>query len=301
MDYLDFFEDVSDVGSSQQIEEATFQGPIATSHDDGKCKLALNVSSPQHELVQLRGRGRQPIKKRKVWYYSKGSPKDRKGWNLDMQLRRSIARRLKQENDILGLLTSLQTRANTSSIRLERSKKGLLFSRSGLVKMAHLKIKSKGNRYEMKWGLQDFLIASFGDDTSKGKRVQGRNSTALHLKMDPSTVSYMRAVSFGAVMARQSATLARIYLLCKSTPPVAVGVREAFDETSQKLVVQGQPGEWQIMVLKKTLLIAWDSVQEDQACILKVPVAAWHSKHPVTIPACLCIALLNKSYHIRFS
>ena len=136
--------------------------------------------------------------------------------------------------------------------------------------MAFLKVSSGGNRHQMKCSLQDFLTASFGDDCRKGQRLKGQRPQALSMHLSHQTISRMRAVTLGAVMARQSNLLARVYLLCKMTKPLVVGLREAFDETSQKLICKDEYGEWTVMVVKHTLLILW--VTSSGPCMVKVPV-----------------------------
>ena len=270
MDFLDFFDDAAttDIGAVADTDV----GVVA---DIGAHAIVpVTKSTRRQNLLELAGPNRSVKKRKKTFYFSRGTSKDRKAWNLDMQLKRSIARRLKAESDILGLLTSLKTKSQSGAVKIRRTKKGALFSRSGLVRMAHLKVKSKGNRFESKWSLEDFLVASFGDDVSKGRRVQGLRSMALSLKMSPTTVSYMRCVTFGAIMARQSNLLARIFLMRRSNPPLAVGIREAFDETSQQVVVKEQPGSWEIMVVKHTLLIVWNAPEGCEASILKVPIVS---------------------------
>lgn len=130
-----------------------------------------------------------------------------------------------------------------------------MFTRAGLVKVSYWKLKTGGNRFASKWAMSDFLQTSFRYDVVKGKRISARNSQALAINMAPSTVATMRAVTAGAVMARQFNLLARIYLLCKANRPLVVGLRDAFDETSQLISVNGDCASWQICVVCHTLLV----------------------------------------------
>ena len=138
--------------------------------------------------------------------------------------------------------------------------------------MTHCKLTACGNRFSSKWSLNDFLVAAFGDDHVRGKRIQQRNSAALALGMSSSTLSYMRTVAFGAVLARQSSLLARIYLMCKSCRPLVACLREAWDETAQLVTVNNDKGSWQLMVLKHTLLLIWQS--SNGPSMVRIPVVA---------------------------
>ena len=233
-------------------------------------KQLLKAPSSRRALVKVSGPQYGKLKRKKVFYRSRGSKSDRLAWNLDMRLRFAEKRRKNTEQDIVTLLASLASKTTCKSIKLRRTKRGHLFTKSGLVKMACLKIKAHGNRHELKCSLEDFLKASFGDDHRKGQRIRGLRAQALAMNLAPSTVSCMRAVTFGAVMARQSSLLARLYLLCRMTQPLVVGLREAFDETSQKLVCKGELGEWTVMVLKHTLLILW--LLPSGPSMVKIPI-----------------------------
>lgn len=272
-DFLQYFDEPeTDQQAAGQVSQEEDQLQLVQ-HNQNVFKV--QVSSDARKLIKLTGRQRASKVTKKRFYYSRGSVKDRKAWNLDMQLKRSIASRLRAESDIMALLTSLRVKTQSSSIQIRKTKKGQLFTKSGLIRIAELRVKTKGNRFELKYSLQDFLTASFGDDTVSGRRAQGRNAQALASKISPRTISYMRAVTFGAIMARQCNLLARIFLLCKMNPPLVVGVRDAWDETSQKMVVKGEHGEFQVMVVKKSLLILWESEHGARPHILKLPVAAW--------------------------
>ena len=161
--------------------------------------------------------------------------------------------------------------------------------------MAFLKVKTRGNRHTLRWSLEDFLTASFGD-WGKG-RVQGRNAQAAAMHMSVGTVSYMRAVTCGAALARQSNLLARLYLLCKMNPPLVVGLREAWDETSQKLVVLQEKGEWQVMVVKHTLVILWESTDGGAPSLLKIPVVPGLIKYGVII---FCFWVWVREFSLEF-
>ena len=263
VEYLSFFDEDEPLGGEDQIcEDMVDSVPQFLGDEQHPAQDQIRVPNPTGKpLFKISGPSNKKGKKRvgKAFYFSRGPVADRKAWNLDMQLRKSIARQSKGQSDLLDLLTRLRAKSKSAAIQIKRTKKGKLFTKSGLVNAAFLKVKTKGNRFELKCPLQDFLIASFGEDETRGKRIEGRNAQALSQKLAPSTISYMRTVTFGAVLARQANLLARIFLLCKSCAPLAVGLREAFDETQQKLVVKRHPGEFQVMVIKHTLLIFWES------------------------------------------
>lgn len=268
VEYLSFFDEDEPVGEDpgqqnlQVCEQMVDSVPQILADGQRPSQSQIRIPNPSGKpLFRISGPSSKTrkTKVRKAFYFSKGTVADRKAWNLDMQLRKSIARQSKSQSDILDLLTRLRVKSKSAAVQIKRTKKGQLFTKSGLVRAAFLKVKTKGNRFELKCSLQDFLTASFGEDEARGKRIEGRNAQALSLKLAPSTISYMRTVTCGAVLARQANLLARIFLLCKSCAPVAAGLREAFDETQQKLVVKRHPGEFQVMVIKHTLLIFWES------------------------------------------
>lgn len=165
-----------------------------------------------------------------------------------MQLCKAKKKLARSESDVVDLLTSLRRKATPSSLVLRRTKKGHLFGKNGLVKLMQCRLNSRGNRHSSKFSFSTFLEASFGSDFKRGKRIQSRNATSLALHMSPTTVAYMRTITCGSVQAQQAGLLSRIFLMCKASRPCVVCHRVSFDETSQRIAVKGQIGEWQVMV-----------------------------------------------------
>ena len=238
---------------------------------------AVVVAAPAEEKVGRRKR---------AFYNSRGSNVERKAWNLDMQLRRAKKKAVRNENDILNVLAAFKKRSIIDGTvvlhRTKSTKKGNLFSRAGLVKVSYLKMTVRGNRFASKWAMSDFLAVSFGQDTSKGKRILARNSQALAKQMAPSTVATMRAVTAGATMAKEFSFLARLLILCRANPPQVVGLREAFDETGQIITVSRERATWQICVVRHTLLLLWPET-DGKRKIIKVPVATLLSNGKVAL------------------
>lgn len=220
------------------------------------------VARPQHVVQFCGGARRRRFRTGQARKYnSRGTSADRAAWNLDMQLRKMQKKVLRCESDAVSLLTSLRRRSSTSSFFKVCRGKGGLSNKSGLMKVIQCRLKTKGNRFGWKWAMEDFLHAAFGSDLAKGKRLQQRNAQALSGGMDGSTVAYMRAVVSGSVLSRQSHLLARLFLLCRENPPTVACVREAWDETGQSVVVQQERGVWQIIVVKRILVVAWEPAE----------------------------------------
>ena len=261
MDYLEFFaeEEAAEPQLQPALEDVAVSGSEAANR--------------QQQLVAVSGHQKKTPKRGKTFFFSRGTGIERKAWNQNMLLRRAQKKYIKNEADVLAFLQTIQKKSSrTPAMRLKTTKKGNLFSSKGLVKLAQCKVSSKGNRFSMKFSLHEFLTVSFGQDLTKGKRIQQRNATALAFNMSPQTVSCMRAVAFGATMARQANLLARLYLMCKSLQPEVVCLREAWDETSQRITVNDDRGAFQIMVVKHTLLILWNT-SGDKPCVVKLHVA----------------------------
>lgn len=269
MNFLDFFDEdeyTEDTGQ-QVICVADAPEPNLVPAGAGEAVEASVSAAGDSKLVEVGGPApANPKVGRKRLYYSRGSAKDRSAWNLDMQLRKAEHRAIRSESQALTLLANLSKKSvPEATFKLSRTKRGALCTRNGLIKIMRCQFKTKGNRFGTKWGMDDFLRASFGCDSAKGKRIYQRNSQALASNMSGPTVAYMRAVVCGAIMARQSNMLARVFLMCRQNPPLAAGLREAWDETGQVVVVDGQKGNWQIIVVKHFLLLTWppaDSANE---------------------------------------
>ena len=149
--------------------------------------------------------------------------------------------------------------------------------------MSTLKLRATGNRHHSAYSMSMFLRAAFGDDhvvlkTLAGKRLRSRTAAAVALQASPTTISTMRCVVAGSVMARQAHLLSQLYKLCIYQPPLFAGTRTCFDETSQVVVAgssnrgKAEKGAHQIMVVKKTLCLVWAD-QHGQLSTFQVPLA----------------------------
>ena len=283
MDYLDFFDDEEHRSPNQNA---------AGMNSDALALVPVPVTCPVESLghqdgglnlVTVEGRARRPKRNRpnqqplkNVGFNSKGSLLERKAWGLAMTVHRMKKKQMKSEQDFVEVLSRLQKRSKTDpSIRLVRDGQGNVVRKGGLVKQMIVHMKSTGNRHVSKWGVGDFLTCAFGADQKQGKRIKAQTSQALAIGMHRTTVCYMRAVVAGAVLARQSNLLARIYLLCKAQPPICACLREGFDETSQLITVKGEKGAWQVCVVRHTLVIIWPpATGENCPRQLKIPIAA---------------------------
>lgn len=277
MDYLDVFDD----------EPGSFLAVSSSATSSLQCQAVASVAasrealnSKDSEAVTVhgpKGRFERPKPLAGVKVNSRGSAVERRAWNMAMQIHRSKIKQAKTEQDVIDLLTSLQKRARSDSgIKMVRGQRGGLFTKGGLIRHSVCRMKSKGNRFTSRWSMSDFLIAAFGADRKRGKRIKARASAALSLGAAPSTLSYMRSVVAGSVLARQASVLARIYLLTKMQKPLVTCLREGFDETSQIITVKGEVGSWQVCVVRHSLFVAWPpSCPGEAPRLLKMQIAPW--------------------------
>ena len=263
--YLDFFDD--EPAEPDQVVEPD---QVAVAPVSGSQVCRFQPREKRH-LVEIVGKKvKAAARKFKRFYNSRGCASDRKAWNLDMQWRKAKKQLQQNESDALDLLASLQKRSGREAcLKVARTNKGHLFRRSRLVKVMQCKFTAKGNQHGTAWHMRDFLAASFGR-SSKG-RIFSLRGQALAESMSPATVAYMRVVSCGAVLARQAHLLARIFLMCRSNPPTVVGIRDAWDETGQELMVQGEQGVWQVIAASHTLIMGWPGTATTPM-LVEVPV-----------------------------
>ena len=113
-DFLQYFDEPeTDQQALGQVSQEEDQLQLVQ-HNQNVFKV--QASSDSRKLIKFSGRRRAAKLKKNTFYFSRGSLKDRKAWNLDMQLKRSIAARLPAESDIMALLTSLKVKTQSSSI-----------------------------------------------------------------------------------------------------------------------------------------------------------------------------------------
>ena len=264
--FLDVFDDDEEPDLSESLAPALPARQEVVSPRVDSSQL-LRVVGPNPKSKRIKS-GRQI-----TGVNSRGTELERKNWNLRMQVLRARAKHIRTESSLLALLSGLKKRSHSdSAIRLHKRRSGDILSKQGLVKMSFLKAQGRGNRYCMKYSMSDFLLASFGNDYKAGRRIVSRNCQALAMQAPPSIVAAMRAVSAGAVFSKQASCLAKLYLLCKRYPPLACGLREAFDETSQLITVSGEKGAWQLIVLKHALTIVWPGSDGGPPQIMNLPI-----------------------------
>lgn len=238
-------------------------------------QLTTNVGN--NSLAQVVGPEKRH-RSRRVKVFSRGSRLERQSWNLLMRAKRAEKNKFKTENQAVELLTTLQRMSSRQSrYKIRRTKRGSLFTKD-CVQVSCLKT-SRGNRFQSTHSVSDFLAGAFGTDKLKGKVIANQSAAALSLQVSPSTLAYMRAVVCGSIISRQCGMLGQIFLLCKREKPMVVGLREAFDETSQLVSVKKEKGAWQIIVLRHTLLIVWPG-----------PGAPRVAKFPIIFPPLLVLS-----------
>ena len=240
MDFLDLLSDRELFPESGTGSADANTSILVPSHDvENPANAATSgeaVARPEHALVELAGPAprRRRAESNGPRINSKGTPLERHAWQLAMRVKKLQKQKARSEQEVFALLSSLERKSSTESkVRVHRTKRGKVVSRHGLVKVSFIKQRTTGNQRIQRWSMRDFLIAAFGCDRRRGRRIAGRNAQAVALGMDPSTVAYFRSVSAGAVLARQSCLLARLYILCQREKPWVAG----FDSSAFSLFV----------------------------------------------------------------
>ena len=117
VEYLSFFDEDEPVGEDpgqqnlQVCEQMVDSVPQILADGQRPSQSQIRIPNPSGKpLFRISGPSSKTrkTKVRKAFYFSKGTVADRKAWNLDMQLRKSIARQSKSQSDILDLLTPLR-------------------------------------------------------------------------------------------------------------------------------------------------------------------------------------------------
>lgn len=169
------------------------------------------------------------------------------------------------ESTVLDALIELQKKHKTGKHsvaynvkRLKRKKSGLC--KRSLVLQAKMKV-GGGNRFARQFSMLDFLEVAFGEKSAK-KHFHLVGNIAAHFNMSRETVGLMRTTVAASVMTKQVKTAARVFALCKRSPPVTVAVRHAWDETAQDINVNllgeaSSRSAWKVMVQKVSIMIFW--------------------------------------------
>lgn len=179
------------------------------------------------------------------------------------------------ESKVLEALIALQKKQKTGKScvqynvkRLRRRNAGV--SKRSLVLQAKMKC-GKGNRFQRRFSMTDFLEVAFGEKDTKSRFV-ALTDLAKHFRVSRDMVRLMRSTVAASVFTKQIYVCSRIWQLCKASPPGVVAVRHAWDETAQDIQValtdQTAPtrSAWKIMVQKISVRIIWS----DQSILLNL-------------------------------
>lgn len=194
---------------------------------------------------------------------------NRRAWSWYLHYCKAHKKIRLDEMSVLDALVHLQKKSKTGkksvvyNVKRLKRRSNDSVSKNSLVLQAKLKT-GKGNRYESKFSMTDFLEVAFGErDTDT--RFHSTGNIAKHFNMSPATVRLMKTLVAASVIKKQIQVAASVFQLCRTHRPTTVAIRTAWDETAQDIQVKllgaqdSSRSAWKIMVQKLTINIIWPS------------------------------------------